>query len=69
MVWVINAWVSGVKGVIWVNNGFVDGKKIAPLESRRAKYYSMSKSSSSVILKFGNITSCKSSLFCSVTVL
>lgn len=48
--------------------------KIAPLKIRRAKFYlqliySISKSSSNVILKLGNITSCKSSLFCSVTVL
>ena len=48
--------------------------KIAPLKIRRAEFYlqliySISKSSSNVILKLGNITSCKSSLFCSVTVL
>lgn len=46
------------------------GIKAAPLVIiRRAIFYSISKSSSNVILKLGNMTICKSSLFCSVTVL
>lgn len=46
------------------------GIKAAPLVViRRAIFYSMSKSSSNVILRLGNMTICKSSLFCSVTVL
>ena len=51
--------------------GLVDtGIKTAPLVIiRRAIFYSISKCSSNVILKLGNMTICKSSLFCSVTVL